>query len=237
MSVKFLDENGLSYFWGLIKAHVTSAIATVVNTVFYDGEAKKIKKTIGSSTTDVVSASTIVTDGGAVKSVKVGSSTFTPSAGSNTVELGDYLLKTDIAEWAKAESKPTYTKSEVGLGNVTNDAQVKRTEMGAANGVATLDSNGLVPNSQLPGYVDDVIEAYARTGQTALSSTWLATGSASGTVITPESGKIYVLMEASTPYAANSQFRWGGSTYVKMVDGGISAMSTSDIDSATSSNS
>lgn len=50
------------------------------------------------------------------------------------------------------------TKSDVGLGNVTNDAQVKRSEMGAASGVATLGSDGKVPSSQLPSYVDDVLE-------------------------------------------------------------------------------
>ncbi|NRT32448.1 uncharacterized protein YdcH (DUF465 family) [Clostridium beijerinckii] len=40
------------------------------------------------------------------------------------------------------------TKTDVGLGNVTNDSQVKRSEMGAANGVATLDSSGV--NNQAP---------------------------------------------------------------------------------------
>ncbi|WP_077856622.1 hypothetical protein, partial [Clostridium beijerinckii] len=40
------------------------------------------------------------------------------------------------------------TKTDVGLGNVTNDPQVKRSEMGAANGVATLDSSGI--NNQAP---------------------------------------------------------------------------------------
>ena len=124
-------------------------------------------------------------------------------------------------------------KGDVGLGNVTNDAQVKRTEMGVANGVATLDSNGLIPSSQLPSYVDDVIEAYIRSGQTALSSTWLATGSASGTVITPEAGKIYVLMNSDSTYEANTEFRWGGSAYVKINDGGLSEMTTSEMDTAT----
>lgn len=42
------------------------------------------------------------------------------------------------------------TKAQVGLGNVTNDAQVKRTEMGAANGVATLNADGKLPSSQVP---------------------------------------------------------------------------------------
>lgn len=40
------------------------------------------------------------------------------------------------------------TKSDVGLANVTNDAQVKRTEMGTNNGVATLDASGV--NAQAP---------------------------------------------------------------------------------------
>lgn len=122
------------------------------------------------------------------------------------------------------------SKSDVGLGNVTNDSQVKRSEMGVANGVATLDGNGLVPSSQLPSYVDDVIEAYPRTGQTELSSTWLASGSASGSVIVPETGKIYVLMADSASYTTNTQFRWGGSTYVKLADGGVSAITNEEID-------
>lgn len=45
------------------------------------------------------------------------------------------------------------TKSQVGLGNVTNDAQVKRTEMGANNGVATLNAEGKIPENQLPAGV------------------------------------------------------------------------------------
>ena len=36
--------------------------------------------------------------------------------------------------------------------------------MGVANGVATLDANGKVPASQLPSYVDDVIEGYYHEG-------------------------------------------------------------------------
>lgn len=138
-----------------------------------------------------------------------------------------------VPAWAKESSKPSYTKSEVGLGNVTNDAQVKRTEMGAANGVATLGSDGKVPSSQLPSYVDDVVEAYIRAGQTALSSTWLATGSASGTVITPESGVIYMIMNGNDTYPTNSEYRWGGSAYVPIYDGGATELTTAEMDTAT----
>lgn len=46
------------------------------------------------------------------------------------------------------------TAAQVGLGNVTNAAQVLRTEMGAANGVATLDAGGKVPTGQLPASLE-----------------------------------------------------------------------------------
>lgn len=86
------------------------------------------------------------------------------------------------------------TKAQVGLGNVTNDAQVKRSEMGAANGVAQLDSSGLVPSSQLPSYVDDVLEYDNLTA-------FPATG---------ETGKIYVTKDTNLTY------RWSGTQYVEI---------------------
>lgn len=113
------------------------------------------------------------------------------------------------------------------------NGKVASTSVGVANGVCPLDSNTKIDAQYLPSYVDDIIEAYIRTGQTALSSTWLATGSASGTTITPESGKIYVLMNSDSTYSENTEFRWGGSTYVKINDGGISEMTTAEMDTAT----
>lgn len=100
------------------------------------------------------------------------------------------------------------TKSDVGLGNVTNDSQVKRSEMGAASGVATLDSSGKVPSSQLPSYVDDVIEAYYKAADGKFYTT-LSGGTYSG-VITGETGKIYVDLSTSRTY------RWGGSAYTEI---------------------
>lgn len=65
---------------------------------------------------------------------------------------------------------------------------------GTANGIATLDSEGHVPASQLPSYVDDVLEfqsasAFPRPG---------------------ESGKIYVALDT------NKSYRWGGSDYTEI---------------------
>lgn len=77
---------------------------------------------------------------------------------------------------ADKENPHEVTKEQIGLGNVTNDAQVKRTEMGVANGVATLDENGKIPSTQLNGQLASVqgVDAVAtsstlpETGQLAL---------------------------------------------------------------------
>ena len=57
---------------------------------------------------------------------------------------------------SRVDNPHEVTKAQVGLGNVTNEAQVKRTEMGVANGVATLDNNGKVPLSQISDSVSSL---------------------------------------------------------------------------------
>lgn len=125
-------------------------------------------------------------------------------------------------------------------GDITLDADdvsaIPTSAKGAASGVCPLNAASKIDATYLPSYVDDVIEAYARSGQTALSQNWLATGSASGTVITPEAGKIYVLMADSGDYAANTQFRWGGTAYVKLSDGGVSSITNTEIDTIVDDN-
>lgn len=120
--------------------------------------------------------------------------------------------------------KSTYTASEVGA--------VATTAVGAASGVCPLNASSKIDSTYLPGYVDDVVEAYPRSGQTELSQSWLSTTSG-GSALTPETGKIYVLLAASTNYAVNSEFRWGGSTYVQLNDGGLTPMTTAEIETAT----
>lgn len=110
---------------------------------------------------------------------------------------------------------------------------IPTTQKGAANGVCPLDANTKIDAQYLPSYVDDVVEAYIRSGQTALSQSWLATGSATGTVITPQSGVIYVLMNGNDDYPTNSQYRWATNTYVKLNDGGVSELTTAEMDTAT----
>lgn len=85
---------------------------------------------------------------------------------------------------------------------------------GKANGFASLDGNGLVPSSQLPSYVDDVIEVYAtydisETGK--LSNIKLYSDLDHANPITGESGKIYLnITQGEPPY----QFRWSGTQFV-----------------------
>ena len=75
-------------------------------------------------------------------------------------------------------------------------------QKGVANGVATLDSSGLVPASQLPSYVDDVLE-FAN----------LASFPSVG-----ESGKIYVALNTNLTY------RWGGSSYIQIASGAVQSV-------------
>lgn len=65
----------------------------------------------------------------------------------------DYNTTAITAHIQNKQNPHSVTKEQVGLSKVTNDAQVKRSEMGTNNGVATLDANGKVPESQLPAGV------------------------------------------------------------------------------------
>lgn len=74
------------------------------------------------------------------------------------------------------------------------DNKLETSLKGANNGLAELDSTGKVPSSQLPSYVDDVLEFANR-------DAFPATG---------ETGKIYVAKDTNLTY------RWGGSDYVEI---------------------
>lgn len=69
---------------------------------------------------------------------------------------------------------------------------IKIVEKGSNGGVATLGNDGKIPSSQLPSYVDDVLEYANR-------SSFPTKG---------ESGKIYLALDT------NKTYRWSGTTYV-----------------------
>ena len=65
---------------------------------------------------------------------------------------------------------------------------------GAPNGLASLNESGVIPSTQLPSYVDDVVEAAAFSNLPSKG----------------ESGKIYIVT------STNIQYRWSGTAYVEI---------------------
>lgn len=88
----------------------------------------------------------------------------------------------------------------IGLGDANTrltsleNNKLDKSEKGATNGVASLDENGRVPSSQLPSYVDDVIDDYTY-------AQFPATG---------ETGKIYIAKDT------NKTYRWSGNGYAEI---------------------
>ena len=74
--------------------------------------------------------------------------------------------------------------------------------MGAVNGIAQLDGTGKVPASQLPSFVDDVIEG----------------SSLAAFPTTGETGKIYVALDT------NKTYRWSGSAYIYITSGAVDSV-------------
>lgn len=95
--------------------------------------------------------------------------------------------------------------------NIAQSTFIAATEKGANSGVATLDATGKVPSSQLPSFVDDVIEAYYKAADGKFYESY-SEGTYSDE-ITGEGGKIYVDL------LTNKTYRWGGSAYAEISAG------------------
>ena len=94
-----------------------------------------------------------------------------------------------------------YTKTESdGKYATKTDSDKKYQPKGS---YATLGSDGKVPSSQLPSYVDDVIEGYYSNGN-------FYSDSAKTKKIAGEGGKIY------TDLTTNKTYRWGGTAWVEI---------------------
>ena len=76
-----------------------------------------------------------------------------------TASTASSIANTAYNEAKEAKSKATTAQSTADTAKATADAAKKVTDTkGLPGGLATLDSTGKVPASQLPGYVDDVVE-------------------------------------------------------------------------------
>lgn len=131
-------------------------------------------------------------------------------------------IASNLSSHTSHTSNPhSVTKAQVGLGNVENKSSatirgeitksnvttalgytpLNQSLKGSASGLAELDSNGKVPSSQLPSFVDDVVEGYLSGGKFYKES-------AHTTEISGETGKIYIDLSTEKTY------RWSGSAFV-----------------------
>ena len=127
-----------------------------------------------------------------IETIKVNSSALTPDT-SKAIDIKVPTVLSDLADDIGLVDKSNFeneienVRAEIAL---KLDASLK----GTANGVAELDANGKVLTSQLPSFVDDVIEA-------------------ENFAVLPnegETGKIYVTLDD------NKTYRWSGSAYVEI---------------------
>ena len=95
------------------------------------------------------------------------------------------------------------TKTELNAKANASDFNLFKNSKGQHDGLASLDSSGKVPSSQLPSYVDDVIEGYYYNSKFYKESSHT-------TEIDGESGKIY------TDLGNNKTYRWSGTTYTEI---------------------
>lgn len=114
----------------------------------------------------------------------------------------------DIVEYTSTQSvKDKLDSLDTSTSNLSTNINNKldRSLKGANNGLAELGNDGKVPLSQLPSSVDDVIEGYYKNSN-------FYKDSAGNTLITGETGKIYVDM------TTNKIYRWSGNSYVIISD-------------------
>ncbi len=111
-------------------------------------------------------------------------------ASAQTSTLGNKIKDGTVV--AKTATNATNATNDSD-GNKITDTYIKVSQKATNNGVATLGADGKIPSSQLPSYVDDVLEYDSK---------------ANFPTSNQESGKIYV------DKATNKTYRWGGSDYV-----------------------
>lgn len=115
---------------------------------------------------------------------------------SGIVQLNDTLTSTLTTQAATANAVKKVNDAVLAA-DIIAKASIPSNQKGIANGVATLDSSGVIPAGQLPSYVDDVLEF-------ATLAVFPAIG---------ESGKIYISIETGLTY------RWTGTVYVSIGGG------------------
>ena len=110
---------------------------------------------------------------------------------SNKANSSHTHTKSEITDFSHNHDERYYTEDEI---DSKLNSKLNSSLKGVNNGIAELDSTGKVPSSQLPSYVDDVLEFNSQ-------SNFPSTG---------EAGKIYIAKDT------NKTYRWSGTNYVEI---------------------
>jgi hypothetical protein len=184
-----LARAALSAGTGISYSSSTGAISSTI-TQYTDALARAAISVTGSGSYDSTTGVITVTGGVTSVNTRTGAVTLT----SSDVGLGS------------VENKSSATiRGELTSGNVTGAlgfTPENSANRGVANGYASLNSSGQIPSTQLPSYVDDVLEG-------ANLASFPATG---------ETGKIYVALDT------NKTYRWSGSAYVYITSGAVDSV-------------
>lgn len=129
-----LNWDGLSHYDFKMKAKITE---------WLNGKAEKAHKHTKSDITDFPALGTA----SAKDVASSGNASATQVVMGNDSRLTDARPASDVQDWAKAENKPSYTKSEVGLGNVENKSSATiRSEITKSNVTTALGYTPYTPN-------------------------------------------------------------------------------------------
>lgn len=165
--------------------------------------------------------------------VMIGENINVSDSGTISVDLSAYLKSDEISDWAKAKSKPAYTASEIGLGNVDNTADIDKpistATQTALDGKADTGHTHTVSDiTDMPAYLtqetDPTVPAWAKS-KNKPTYTASEVGAATAADITAAVNAVKIggrnLLYDSTGNIKNG---WSGNTIIT-VDGGISGNS------------
>lgn len=205
---KYLDQAGVQILWTKTKEKIASEVAGAavkdhtheiadVNGLQAALDGKQAKLTFDdtptASSSNPVKSSGIKTalDGkaNATHNHAIADITNLQTSLDAKVNKSDVIDEYQVGQGTGYEGKVSSVK---GVINYVADNVLS--QKGKTSGFASLGSDGKVPSSQLPSYVDDVLEFENRTA-------FPQTG---------EDGKIYIAEDT------NKQYRWSGSAYVEI---------------------
>lgn len=122
-----------------------------------------------------------------------------------TDQTYDYVEQNNLADFAFFQNRCTLE----GAAFLVYDGKLVVYDEAYMESQQPVDTITITPANDFE-YVDDVVDAYIRTGVTALGADWLSKTSG-GAALTPESDKIYVIL--SEGEYQNKTYRWSGTTY------------------------